>query len=78
MLNSKIVFNFDLTLFIPGFLAGVVPEGGVFHFYPVSPLSFKSDDSNFAQNYFGIGSIFWGKKNRDQIDNDVTMTSSLP
>ena len=43
----------------------------------VTPLSFKSDDSNFVQNYFGVGSIFWGKKNRDQIDNDVTMTSSL-
>ena len=26
---------------------------------------------------FGVGAIFWGKKNWDQIDNDVTMTSSL-
>ena len=59
------------------FLAGVVPGGGVFHLHPVTPLSVKSDDSNFVQNYFGIGSIFWGKKNRDQIDNDVTMTLSF-
>ena len=44
--------------------------------HPVTPLSFKSDDSNFLQNYFGVGSVFWGKKNLDQIDNDVTMTSS--
>ena len=49
----------------------------VFHLHPVTPLSFKSDDSNFVQNYFGVGSIFWGKRNWDQIDNDVTMTSSL-
>ena len=56
-----------LTLFIPGFLAGVVPGGGgVFYLHPVTPLSFKSDDSNFVQNYFGVGSIFCGKKNRDQ------------
>ena len=41
----------------------------------MTPLSFKSDDSNFVQNYFGVGSIFWRKKNWDQIDNDVTMTS---
>ena len=39
-----------LTLFIPGFLAGVVPERGVFHLHPVTPLSLKSDDSNFVQN----------------------------
>ena len=65
-----------LTLFIPGFLAGVVPGRGVFHLHPVTPLSSKSDDSNFVQNYFGV-EIFWGKKNRDQIDNDITMTSSL-
>ena len=51
--------------------------GGVFHLHPVTPLSLKSDDLNFVQNYFGVGSIFWGKKNRDQIDNDVIMTSSL-
>ena len=30
---------------------------GVFHFHPVTPLSFKSDDSNFVQNYFGVGSM---------------------
>ena len=51
--------------------------GSVFSLHPVTPLSFMSDDSNFVQNYFGVGSIFWGKKNRDQINNDVTMTSSL-
>ena len=45
--------------------------GAVFDLHPVTPLSFKSDDSNFVQSYFGIGSIFLGKKNRDQIDNDV-------
>ena len=50
---------------------------GVIHLHPVTPLSLKSDDSNFLQNYFGIGSVFWGKKNWDQIDNDVTMTSPL-
>ena len=66
-----------LTLFIPGFLAGVRPGRGVFHLHPVTPLSFKSDDSNFVQNYFAVASIFWGKKNRDQINNDITMTSSL-
>ena len=59
------------------FLAGVVPGRGVFHLHPATPLSLKSDDSNFVQNYFGVGSIFWGKKNRDQIGNNVTMTSSL-
>ena len=59
------------------FLAGVVPGRGVFHLHPVTPLSFNSDDSNFVQNYFGVGLMFWGKKNRDQIDNDVTMMSSL-
>ena len=67
-----------LTLFIPGFF-GLFRTwgGGVFHLHPVTPLSFKPDDSNFVNNYFGIGLIFWGKKNRDQIDNDVTMTSFL-
>ena len=44
------------------FLAGVVPGGGgggvVFHLHPVTPLSFKSDDSNFVQNYSRVGSIF--------------------
>ena len=37
----------------------------------------KSDDSNFVQNYFGVRPIFCNKKNWDQIDNDVTMMSSL-
>ena len=31
--------------------------GGVFHLHPVTPLSFKSDNSNFEQNNFGVGSI---------------------
>ena len=68
--------NFIIT---GAFLAGVAPGGGggVFHLHSVTPLPFKSDDSNFVQNYFGVGSIFWGKKSRDQIDSDVTMTSSL-
>ena len=48
-----------------------------FHLHPVTPLSLKLDESNFVQNYFGIRSIFCNKKNRDQINNDVTMTSSL-
>ena len=63
-----------LILFIPGFLAGLIPGGGrvVFHLHPVTPLSLQSDDSNFVQNYFGVRSIFCDKKNRDQIDNDVT------
>ena len=56
---------------------GLFCTGGVFHLHPVTLLSFKSDDSNFVQNYSRIGSIFWDKKNRDQIENDVTMTSSL-
>ena len=62
---------------MPGFFGWCSTEGGVFHLHPVTPLSFKSDDSDFVQNYFGIGSIVWGKKNRDQIDNNVNMTSSL-
>ena len=66
-----------LTLFIAGFFGWCSTEGGVFHLHHVTPLSFKSDTSNFVQNYFGKGSIFWGKKNRDQIDNDVIMTSSF-
>ena len=68
----------SLTLFIPGFFGWCsTGGGGVFHLYPVTPLSLKSDDSNFVQNYFGVGSIFCGKKNGNQIYNDVTMTSSL-
>ena len=59
------------------FLAGVVLGGDVFDLHPLTPFSLKSNDSNFVQNYFGIGSVFCGKKNRDQIDNDVTMTLSL-
>ena len=27
--------------------------GSVFYLHPVTPLSLKSDDSNFVQNYFG-------------------------
>ena len=71
-----------LTLFIPGFFDWCSTERGegggrCFHLHPVTPLSLRSDDSNFVQNYFGVGSIFWGKKNWHQTDNDVTMTSSL-
>ena len=55
----------------------LVPGRAVFHLHPVTPLSLKLNDSNFVQNYFGAGSIFWGKKNRNQIYNDVTMKSSL-
>ena len=47
-----------LTQFILGFLPGVVPGMGVFHLHPATPLSFKSDDSNFVQNSFGAGSVF--------------------
>ena len=43
------------------FLACVVRRGG-FHLHPVTPLSFTSDDSNFVQNYFGVGAIFWGQE----------------
>ena len=57
------------------FLACVVPGGG-FYLHPVTPLAFMSDDSNLVQHYSGVGSIFWGKKNLDHIDNDVTMMSS--
>ena len=63
-----------LTLFIPRFLAGVVP-GRCFNLHPVTHLSLKSDDSNFVQNSFGVLSVLWGKKNREQTDNDVTMAS---
>ena len=70
--------EFNPIKIIPGFFPGVVPGGGgVFHLHPVIPLYLKLDDSNFVQNYFRAGSKFWGKKNRDQIENDVTMTSSF-
>ena len=29
-------------------------EGRVFHLHPVTPLSLKSDNSNFVQNYSGV------------------------
>ena len=47
----------------------------VFHLHPVTPLSLKSADSRFVQNYFEVGSILWARK--IEIENDVTMTSSL-
>ena len=59
----------DLTLFIPGFLAGIV-LGSVFY---LQPLSLKSEYSNFVQNYFGVRSMLCSKKNQDQIDNDITI-----
>ena len=43
-----------LILFIPDFYSwystGRGGGGGVFHLHPVTPLRFKSDDSNFVQN----------------------------
>ena len=45
-----------LTLFIPGFLAGVVLV--VLHLHPVTPLFLKSGNKNFVQSYFEVGSIF--------------------
>ena len=56
-------------------MRGVVRGVCVFYLHPVTPLSLKSDDSNFVQIYFRVGLILWGKKNREQIGNDVTMTS---
>ena len=50
--NPQFVFS---TLFIPGFFGWCsTGEGGIFHLHPVSSLCFKSDDSNFVQNYFGV------------------------
>ena len=43
----------------------------------ITPLSLKLDYLNFAQNDFVIRWIFFKKENPDQIDNYVTMTSSL-
>ena len=57
-------YHFSLTLFIPGYFGCCSIGGrGVFHLRPVTPLSLKLGDSDFVQNYFGAGSIFWGKKN---------------
>ena len=50
---------------------------GVFYLHPVTPLFLKSDNSNFVQNYLGVREISCNKKNWNQVDNDVTMTSSL-
>ena len=50
-----------LTLFIPGFLTGVVRGGGV-HFHSVTPLPLKSDDSNFVQNHFRVRKIMTKSK----------------
>ena len=44
--------------------------------HPLTSLSLKLDDSNFAQKYLGVRSIFYNKS-RDQIDTDVTMTSLM-
>ena len=65
----------SFTLLIPGFWLG--STGDAFHLHPVPHLFLKSDDSNFVQNYFGVGRIFCSKKNYYQIDNDVSMTSSM-
>ena len=71
-------YSKKLNPFMPGFFGWCsTGEGGVFHLHPVTPLSLKSDDSNFVQEYFGVWSRFCGEKNWDKIDNDITMTSSL-
>ena len=49
--------------------------GGVFHPSSITPLSLKSDCSNFVQSYFQIGWTIYYEKNPNQINNDVTMTS---
>ena len=61
--------NSDLrvTLFIPGFIGwcstGGGGGGGVLYLHPLTPLSLKSDISNFVKNYFGIRSnILWQEK----------------
>ena len=76
ILSFTVIFN-PIHTGIFGWCSTGLGGWGVFYLHSVAPLSFESDDSNFVQNYFGLGSIFWGKKNRDQIDNDVAMTSSL-
>ena len=47
----------SLTLFISDVFGwcsiGGGGGGGCFHLHPATPLSLKSDDSNFVQNYFG-------------------------
>ena len=68
----------SLTLFILGFFGWCsTGRGGVFHLHPGTPLFLKSDNSNFVENYFRVRSTFCRKKSRDQINNDVTITSSL-
>ena len=67
-----------LTLFITGFFGWCgTGKGGVFHLRPVTPLSLKLDDLNFCTELLWGRINILGKKSRDQIDNDVTMTSSL-
>ena len=73
MILTRKSHNCAGTAFVQGDSAG----GSKLTEQTLTPLSLKSDDSNFVQNYFRIGSVFCDKKNRDQINNDVTMTSSL-
>ena len=47
-------------------LMSVCSTGGAFHLHPVTHLSLKSDDSDFVQNYFGVGLIFCSKKHWDK------------
>ena len=78
MIPQKVTnYRYHLNPIHTGLFGWCGTKGGVFHLHPVTPLSLKLDDSNFVQNYFGAGSIFWGNKNPDQLDNDVTMTSYL-
>ena len=82
------LFLDGLTVLIPSFFGwcstveggGVLGELGgkpVLALQTVTHLSLKLDHSNFVQNHFGVRSIFFGKKNRDQIENNANMTSSL-
>ena len=77
LIDQSLVNSHYLTLFIPGFFGCRCTGGGGVCLHPVAPLTFKLDDNNFAQNYFGVTSIFRSRKNRDQIDIDVTMMSPL-
>ena len=49
-------------------------QEGVFSI-SVTPLSLKSDHSKFSQKYSGVRSTFCNKGNREQIDDDVILTS---
>ena len=60
------------------FLAGVVPEeGGCFPPTPCNSFVFEVTRLKFCTELLWGRTNILGKKNADQIDNDVTMTSSL-